>query len=139
MARTPITQIIYLSPLVFGLAHVHHFYEFRLSNPGVPAAAALARSVFQLGFTTVFGAYATFLYVRTGSLGAVCAVHAFCNAMGLPRLWGTVRREGSGRAATVGWTVGYYAVLVVGAWAWFGNLWGLTEDGGKLVGDEVWG
>lgn len=138
VSRTPIAQIIYLSPLVFGLAHVHHFYEFRLSNPGVPAAAALARSVFQLGFTTVFGAYATFLYVRTGSLGAVCAVHAFCNAMGLPKLWGAVRREGSGRAATVGWTVGYYAVLVAGAWSWYGNLWGLTKDGGKLVGDGWW-
>ncbi|KAK0738328.1 hypothetical protein B0T18DRAFT_394638 [Schizothecium vesticola] len=138
VSRTPIHQILYLSPLVFGLAHVHHFYEFRLSNPGVPVAAALARSAFQLGFTTVFGAYATFLYVRTGSLGAVCAVHAFCNAVGLPKVWGAVvRREGEGRGATAAWTVAYYAVLVAGAVAWYGNLWGLTKEGGRLVGDEV--
>ncbi|KAK1835196.1 hypothetical protein QBC39DRAFT_379218 [Podospora conica] len=137
VAQTPLPHILYLSPLVFGLSHVHHFYEFRLSYPSVPVAAALARSLFQLGFTTVFGAYATFLYLRTGSLGAVCAVHAFCNAMGLPRVWGAVRRPGSGGAATVGWTVGYYVVLVAGAWAWWANLWGLTEEAGRLVGDDV--
>ncbi|KAK4247748.1 hypothetical protein C7999DRAFT_31823 [Corynascus novoguineensis] len=90
LARCSPTEIVFLTPVIFGLAHVHHFYEFRLTHPGVPAAAALLRSAFQLAYTTLFGAYATFLFLRTGSLLAVCIVHAFCNCMGLPQVWGRV-------------------------------------------------
>ncbi|KUI57006.1 hypothetical protein VP1G_04289 [Cytospora mali] len=98
LARTPLTKTIFLSPFVFGLAHVHHFYEFRLTHRGVPAAAALLRSAFQLGYTTLFGAYATFVYLRTGSVLAVFAVHVLCNCMGLPRVWGRVEgRSEDGR------------------------------------------
>ena len=91
IARASVKQTIFLSPLIFGLSHVHHFYEFRLTQPKVPVANALLRSLFQLAYTTLFGAYATFLYMRTGSLLAVCLVHAFCNTMGLPQLWGRVQ------------------------------------------------
>ncbi|KAH6624914.1 hypothetical protein B0J18DRAFT_195165 [Chaetomium sp. MPI-SDFR-AT-0129] len=87
------TKIILLTPILFGLAHVHHFYEFRLTHPHVPIAHALIRSAFQFAYTTLFGAYATFLFLRTGSLVAVCAVHAFCNCMGLPQVWGRVEPE----------------------------------------------
>jgi prenyl protein peptidase len=90
LAGTSPTHTILLTPIIFGLAHVHHFYEFRLTHPRVPATAALVRSAFQFAYTTLFGAYATFLFLRTGSLAAVCAVHAFCNCMGLPQVWGRV-------------------------------------------------
>ncbi|KAK3380044.1 hypothetical protein B0T24DRAFT_180056 [Lasiosphaeria ovina] len=151
VARTPVRQTIFLSPVLFGLAHVHHFYEFRLTQPQVPVAAAVLRSVFQLSFTTLFGAYATFLFVRTGSLPAVCAVHAFCNCMGLPRLWGRVqpqvpdddpaplrRRHDEQRPSTSAvwlWTAAYYVLLVAGATAWWKNIWALTESPNALVSD----
>ncbi|KAH6636607.1 hypothetical protein F5144DRAFT_628629 [Chaetomium tenue] len=90
LAHCPPRTTILLTPVIFGLAHVHHLYEFRLMNPRVPLVAALARSVFQFAYTTLFGAYATFLFLRSGSLLAVCAVHAFCNCMGLPQVWGRV-------------------------------------------------
>src|SRR4051812_20716306 len=93
LSQTTPSQTIFLTPLIFRLAHVHHFYEFRLPPPAVPATAALLRSVFQFAYTTLFGAYATFLFLRTGSLLAVCAVHAFCNCMGLPQVWGRVEPE----------------------------------------------
>jgi prenyl protein peptidase len=95
LAATSPTKTILLTPILFGLAHVHHFYEFRLTHPRVPAAAALLRSAFQFAYTTLFGAYATFLFLRTGSLAAVCAVHAFCNCMGLPQVWGRVEPPAS--------------------------------------------
>ncbi|KAK3368046.1 hypothetical protein B0H63DRAFT_528433 [Podospora didyma] len=137
IAHTPVKQTIFLSPVLFGLAHVHHFYEFRLTNPQVPAAAALLRSLFQLSFTTVFGAYATFVFVRTGSLLAVCAVHAFCNSMGLPRVWGRVQpsssREQRQQQHSVLWTVAYYALLIGGAIAFWKNLWSLTESSNTLL------
>lgn len=137
LARTSLGQTIFVSPLVFGLAHVHHFYEFRLTHRGVPASAALLRSVFQLGYTTVFGAYATFLYLRTGSLLAAFAAHVLCNCMGLPRVWGRVegRAPGSGAAVPLvrAWSLAYYVLLVVGAAAWWRGLWVLTESGNALV------
>ncbi|RKU45159.1 hypothetical protein DL546_005969 [Coniochaeta pulveracea] len=141
-----IRTTVFFSPVIFGLAHFHHFYEFRLSYPRVPILAALLRSVFQLGFTTVFGAYATFVYVRTGSLLAVCVVHAFCNAMGLPRLWGKVQRTGDhdmrrgGEDETwVVWTVAYYVLLVGGAAAFWKSIWVLTESENALVPALVFG
>lgn len=39
---------------------------------------------FQFAFTTVFGWFATFVFLRTGHLTAAVAVHAFCNLMGFP-------------------------------------------------------
>ncbi len=163
IARTPIKQTIFLSPLIFGLSHVHHLYEFRLTPPKVYVAAAYARSIFQLAYTTLFGAYATFLYVRTGSQRAVCLVHAFCNCMGLPQLWGRVQPDppvdlaptGSAprgkddeqqppppsqrkaSSASSGWTIAYYSLLIIGAVAWYRGLWTLTESDNALVPREA--
>lgn len=140
IARTSVTRTIFMSPLIFGLAHVHHFYEFRITNPRVPIAAAILRSVFQLAYTTLFGSYATFLYLRTGSLLAICLVHAFCNCMGLPRVWGRVQpisgysqEASTEQKGNVLWTAAYYVLLVTGAALWYRNLWVLTESSNALV------
>lgn len=136
LARTSLTKTIFLSPLVFGLAHVHHLYEFKVTNPRVPLGAAVLRSLFQLGYTTLFGAYATFLYLRTGSVVAVFAVHVLCNCMGLPRVWGRVTGRGlDGEETEVKrvWSLLYYILLVAGAWGWYNSLWYLTESGNALV------
>ncbi|KAI2471701.1 hypothetical protein F4781DRAFT_386367 [Annulohypoxylon bovei var. microspora] len=142
-AQTPVTTTIFLSPLVFGLSHLHHYYEFRVSNPHVPASFLLARSVMQLGYTTLFGAYATFLFLRSGSLLAIFAVHAFCNCMGLPRVWGRVLPEvvadarGNTSRPSVLWTVVYYVMLVAGAVGWYVNLGSLTESSNALVAMKI--
>ncbi|KAH9210972.1 hypothetical protein DL95DRAFT_392919 [Leptodontidium sp. 2 PMI_412] len=149
LARTSNTTIIFLTPIIFGLAHIHHFYEFRITHPDTPVIAAILRSVFQLAYTTLFGGYVTFLYMRTGSLLGVILVHAFCNWMGLPRVWGRVTagesaiterglaegkrsEDGPGRVdngkLSVVWTVAYYILLVVGAVSWWKYLWPLTES-----------
>ena len=152
LAQTPATRTIFLTPIIFGLAHVHHFYEFRLTHPQVPAAAALLRSLLQLAYTTLFGAYATFLFLRTGSLAAVCVVHAFCNCMGLPQVWGRVggpaeeevgnggpqqRKGAAGKRPTVLFTLVYYVLLVAGAVMWWRNLWVLSESENALVPTEA--
>ena len=146
-------RIVFVSPLYFGIAHVHHFYEFRLTHPDTPALAALLRSLFQFGYTTIFGWYATFIYLRTGSLLAVILVHSFCNWCGLPRFWGRVepgeplgpsvvrgKEDSEGSSAAVGngqlhivWTIIYYALLVVGALAFAQLLWPLSASYNALV------
>ncbi|KAL5332348.1 hypothetical protein BJX70DRAFT_138874 [Aspergillus crustosus] len=147
LAKVNPGRIVFIAPLYFGVAHVHHFYEFRLTHPDTSILASLFRSIFQFGYTTIFGWYATFIYLRTGSLLAVVLIHTFCNWCGLPRLWGRVEvavpvkpsinrgKEGSDRSLDyihcqpgIGWSVAYYALLVGGALAFHYALWPLTDS-----------
>lgn len=148
LAKMSPGRIVFVSPLYFGIAHVHHFYEFRLTHPDTPIPAVLFRSIFQFGYTTVFGWFAAFLYLRTGSLPAVILVHSFCNWCGLPRLWGRVEagvpigppqmraKEDSEISSLqvadgqlgISWTVAYYVLLVLGAVGFYYSLWPLTES-----------
>jgi membrane protease YdiL (CAAX protease family) len=41
--------------------------------------------LFQLLYTSVFGWYATWLFLRTQSLWGIVIVHSFCNWIGLPK------------------------------------------------------
>ncbi|KAM4062243.1 CAAX protease self-immunity domain-containing protein [Hirsutella rhossiliensis] len=134
LAGSDSTNIILRSPLVFGLAHLHHFYEFRITHPQTPLITAVARSVFQFLYTYIFGVYATFIFLRTGSLLAAISAHALCNSMGLPRLWGAVephwlfRRDLSAPPSPATWTALYYLLLVAGFALWYSNLYALTES-----------
>jgi prenyl protein peptidase len=98
LAKVNPTRIVFTTPLIFGLAHVHHLVEFLQSRtpPGrrLPTMAVwvngLIRSLFQFTYTSLFGFFAAFVYLRTGNLWAVIIAHSFCNWMGVPRLSGRV-------------------------------------------------
>ena len=141
------TRVILLTPLYFGIAHIHHFYEFKLTHLHTPLLPALLRSLIQFAYTTVFGWYATFVFLRTGNVVAVILVHTFCNWCGLPRLWGRVEprvaiggpsatrgkednrtEQGKGRKTTWFWSIAYYLLLVAGAVGFQHCLWSLTES-----------
>ena len=49
-------------------------------------------SVFQFAYTTLFGAYCSFLFIRTGSLFPPLVAHSFCNVMGLPQITAEMKR-----------------------------------------------
>jgi prenyl protein peptidase len=66
---------VFTSGAIFGLAHVHHVYD--------AGASWLAVGV-QFTYTTLFGAYSSYLFLRTGSLVGPVLAHAFCNLQGLP-------------------------------------------------------
>ncbi|XP_052271069.1 CAAX prenyl protease 2-like [Dreissena polymorpha] len=74
---------IILCPLFFGVAHLHHLIE-RVTHQNEEVKDALKKSLFQMAYTTVFGAYSAFLFIRTGHLIAPILAHAFCNHMGFP-------------------------------------------------------
>ncbi|KAF5859038.1 hypothetical protein ETB97_003474 [Aspergillus alliaceus] len=152
LSKVPPSRIVFAAPLYFGIAHVHHFYEFRLTHPDTSVLAALLRSIFQFGYTTIFGWYVTFIYLRTGSLLAVILAHAFCNWCGLPRLWGRVEagvplgstlakgKDDPNRAVvyaynqlSIGWTIAYYTILVGGATGFYYALWPLTGSSNALI------
>ncbi|KAL8952564.1 MAG: hypothetical protein Q9222_001518 [Ikaeria aurantiellina] len=145
---TPIspTRVVLFTPLYFGIAHIHHFYEFVLTHPHTPWAPSIIRSIIQFTYTTIFGWYATFLFIRTGNIVAVTLAHTFCNWAGLPRVWGKVeprvamggpvirgKEDGGGiqannRGATWYWSMVYYVLLVLGALGFRQYLWILTES-----------
>jgi prenyl protein peptidase len=155
LAKISPSRIVLLTPLYFGIAHVHHFYEFTLTHPHTPLLPAVLRSIFQFTYTTLFGWFAAFVYVRTGSLYACMIIHAFCNSMGLPRFWGRLRSveerplapivirgkddedsvHAKGRGGQLGlqWTVMYYILLLGGMLAFYTELWALTESPHELV------
>lgn len=142
LSQTSVPRTIFLSPVIFGLAHLHHFYEFRISHPQAPISVSLLRSLLQLTYTSLFGAYATFVFLRTGSLLAIFVVHAFCNCMGLPRFYGKVEPvdENGGplkSKPSIVWSVIYYVLLVVGAYMWWKNLGALTKSTNELVPTEI--
>uniref|UniRef100_A0A131YAG8 CAAX prenyl protease 2 n=1 Tax=Ixodes ricinus TaxID=34613 RepID=A0A131YAG8_IXORI len=73
---------ILICPLFFGVAHFHHLTEKLARTSSVKLA--VMRSVFQFGYTTIFGAYSVYLFLRTGHFVAPFVAHAFCNHMGFP-------------------------------------------------------
>ncbi|TDG47131.1 hypothetical protein AWZ03_006396 [Drosophila navojoa] len=77
----PITAV-FITPLFFGVAHLHHIAE-RLSM-GMEFSSALLIGLFQFTYTTLFGFYSAYLFARTGHFVAPLLAHALCNHMGLP-------------------------------------------------------
>lgn len=97
-------SVVLATPLYFGIAHIHHFYESRLTYPNRSMLASIIQTVFQLLYTTAFGWFAAYVFVRTGSLPAVVLAHSLCNWLGLPRFWGRVGKGvfiNSGRPAAL--------------------------------------
>ncbi|KAI9206062.1 CAAX protease self-immunity-domain-containing protein [Polychytrium aggregatum] len=78
--------IIFGSPLFFGIAHLHHAWEAYRQGGSTPHALrqAVSSSIFQLAYTSVFGAYSAFLFLRTGHIAAPILCHMFCNYLGFP-------------------------------------------------------
>jgi prenyl protein peptidase len=79
-----VIQVTFIAPLFFGFAHVHHAVT-RLSN-GEKLPNVILITMFQFVYTTLFGSYASYAFIRTGSVFAVSVSHAYCNWMGLPDL-----------------------------------------------------
>lgn len=75
-----------LCPIFFSLSHLNHFMEIYTKQNYRIMKAAMVIGL-QLGYTVVFGSYASFLFIRTGNLAAPLVAHVYCNFMGLPVLY----------------------------------------------------
>jgi len=83
-ADLPPKLIIFCTPCWFSLAHAHHYLE-HVRRHG-DTAGALLQVLFQVFYTSLFGTFAAFLLLRTGSTIVVTLIHTFCNHMGFPDL-----------------------------------------------------
>ena len=75
---------VWTSGVIFGLAHVHHVFD---------ADAAWIQVAVQFTYTTLFGAYSSYLFLRTGLLYGPLLAHSFCNGMGLPNFGRAIREK----------------------------------------------
>lgn len=71
-----------MPPLFFGTCHLHHGWG--MVNTHGLSAQVVAVCLLQFAYTTLFGWYAAWVFLATGSILAAMAVHALCNVMGLP-------------------------------------------------------
>ncbi|KAI8069252.1 CAAX protease self-immunity-domain-containing protein [Gongronella butleri] len=78
--------VIFVSPLYFGIAHLHHGWQTyqQLGRTRRALQIAAGSSLFQMMYTTLFGWFVAFVFLRTGSIWPCVLSHAFCNAMGFP-------------------------------------------------------
>ncbi|KAG1720782.1 CAAX protease self-immunity-domain-containing protein [Suillus lakei] len=86
-ANTSRMKMIFLSPLVFGAAHIHHAFEtyHRYGRTATAAKRAIISTIIQFAYTSIFGFYCCYLFLRSGSLLPPIAAHMFCNIMGIPQ------------------------------------------------------
>ncbi|KAJ8613109.1 hypothetical protein CTAYLR_004785 [Chrysophaeum taylorii] len=88
-------RAVFVSPLFFGVAHLHHLKR-HIVEDRMSVAVALAHTALQFAYTTLFGIFTAFLFVRTAHLAAAVASHVFCNYAGLPDLgflWPPAKRD----------------------------------------------
>ncbi|KAL0710785.1 hypothetical protein Bca4012_017763 [Brassica carinata] len=104
-----IYSAIFLCPILFSLAHLNHFREMYIRHNRSYIKASLIVGL-QLGYTVVFGSYASFLFIRTGHLAAPLFAHIFCNYMGLPVVIHS-RRKGLVSAAALAGVFGFVKLL----------------------------
>lgn len=111
--------IIITAPLLFGLSHVHHLID-HVSAKQLPFNTAVAVISLQLCYTTLFGSYATFVFLRTKCIWGCMLSHVFCNFMGLPELDWAFHKNFPYR-----WVIAF--AFVTGLFAFTQTLYSFTE------------
>jgi prenyl protein peptidase len=78
-------EVTFLAPIFFGVAHVHHAIV-KLQSGVQHWTVVMSVTVLQFTYTSMFGWYSTYAFLRTGSILSVIMSHSFCNIMGFPSL-----------------------------------------------------
>lgn len=119
---------IFVAPLFFGFAHFHHIHE-KLMTTRLTLTQILPSSCFQFLYTSVYGAYSVFLFLRTGHVIAPIVAHSVCNHMGFPN-FGDVFLYRKRTQALL------WAAFVAGLTAWGYLLFPLTKP--DWFGNQGW-
>jgi prenyl protein peptidase len=99
--------IILFSPVLFGAAHLHHaWYQVCMKTGSAPSGLNVIwlDAMFQFCYTTIFGWYATWLYLWSEcNIWCPILAHCFCNIFGLPE-------EGGPRGLALG--LGIFVIIL---------------------------
>ncbi|KAH9062728.1 hypothetical protein EDB87DRAFT_1605600 [Lactarius vividus] len=112
--------IVFLSPISFGSAHLHHVWETynMYGRTRQALRRALLLTIFQFAYTTLFGFHSAFLLLRTGSLLPSISAHIFCNFMGFPQLQEELQRYSHRRRQIMFTYFAGIALYIYGMRAW---------------------
>ena len=85
-------------PLFFGVAHVHHMLELmRNRNTNASSMSSMTQilliTLIQVCYTSVFGVFSAYLFIRTGHLFSAVLSHVLCNLFGLPDFMGVASHK----------------------------------------------
>ena len=119
-----LTLSVFVTPLFFGVAHLHHAIE-RIAL-GVDLKQVLFTSLFQFCYTSLFGAYGAFIFLRTGHLIGPVISHCFCNIMGFPDFLGVLDSKYPKAVGTLyvfGLVCFLYLLFPLSDPAYFGSLY----------------
>ncbi|KAI9272090.1 hypothetical protein EDC94DRAFT_249321 [Helicostylum pulchrum] len=122
------TFLIFVSPLYFGLAHLHHAWDIynKMGRTRRALNNALFSSLFQFVYTTLFGWYASYLFLRLGNIMAPVLCHSFCNIMGLPDFSGIQHQKKLHKLVI-------YSCFPIGIWLFIYNFQNLTNNKGESM------
>jgi prenyl protein peptidase len=118
-------KVIFVAPLFFGIAHAHH--ALLSIQKGERPIRVLVQTAFQFTYTSLFGSYVSYVFLRTGSVLSVVISHSFCNAMGLPSLSFTDSRSPLFSSRTYLWSA-HVAGVIFFTWG-FQSSWLLPQSG----------
>ncbi|KAG9315518.1 CAAX protease self-immunity-domain-containing protein, partial [Chiua virens] len=120
LAQASRMWMIFLCPLLFGAAHLHHAWETynRYGCSQEALKRAVHGTVIQFIYTSLFGLYCSYLFLRTGSIFPPISAHIFCNIMGVPRSgYDVSERPDRKLAITAAYVVGIVGFMaVLGRW-----------------------
>jgi len=110
MAGSSASATIWVTSAAFGAAHGHHYFDMR--RQGVSHANASRAVAMQCAYTTLFGAFATAIFLYTESLIAVVVAHSWCNLIGPPQTF-ALRGSPMTIAITMSHVLGFVFVMYV--------------------------
>ncbi|XP_047235526.1 CAAX prenyl protease 2-like isoform X1 [Girardinichthys multiradiatus] len=108
---TGTTAVIFIAPLFFGVAHFHHIIEELHLGQGSVSDIFLGAGL-QFLYTTVFGVFAAFIFLRTGHIVGPILCHSFCNSQGLPDI-GSALNHPQRSAVLISYLTGVLLFLVL--------------------------
>ncbi|KAJ1974094.1 CAAX prenyl protease [Dimargaris xerosporica] len=76
------TSTIFLSPIFFGLSHLHHAIDIYHTTGSL--LSAILGPTFQAVYSSMFGWFAVYLLLSTGNIMGPIFSHGICNTMGFP-------------------------------------------------------
>ena len=99
-------SIILWSPLLFGIAHIHHGYHL-IREKNLSMAMVVMNGVFQTVYTSLFGVLANYVLYKYDNVWCCVVIHSYCNVMGFPEM----RWDYGYMGMIVGGIVGFYKYI----------------------------
>lgn len=118
-----ISKLVWLTPFLFGFAHLHHLHNLvtRKTPQPIPIGNAILIVSFQFIYTSLFGYLTNRILINTGNVWSCIIAHSFCNWLGFPSL-------DIGNTYNLSIRIIYWLLLIFGVWSFSNYFYILTAS-----------